>query len=714
MIAVFWFGCSLLLQAATPGLRLVNEGIEIEAGSVGKFVMDFPKLFDESQQKESKLIERQITQDKAELSYEGGSVLELAKTADGKVSVSYKKLAPEVKNLILEMQIPIAFNQGGQWKIGDQTAEFPVQKPDSPHLYQGNADALQITNFEGRSLLLTPPAYSFQQLSDNREWNWPIFFWKSITPTPAHADGMTIGFNLAGDAAKAKPLVDVMGQSTRSEWADKVKDLDELKGDVEKEKEYYASLKELERDEFGGLPGSGEKLGLKATGFFHMEQKGDRWILVNPAGNAFFHLGVCGFNPNDDFTLTKGRETAYEWLPEAKGEFETAFRPGSDASIVSFHLVNQIRKYGQPFDADSFAARMIERLRKWGFNSVGAFTELGFGDAARKQAQFPGVAHLAINSWENVKRIPGIHETFDPFDQPTRDQVEKNLAASLPARANDPLIIGYYIVNEPIYEQIPHIVPSLKGSEHACKRELVAWLQQKYKTIEAFNQAWQLSAASFEALNEEGLAMTTDTAKADAVAFAEVFLDHYLTLVKETFRKYDPNHMLIGSRLQPATISHEWVCRVMGKHVDVMSFNYYTYGLDKAFLRRIYDWTGGRPMFLSEFFWSSPKDSGLTGGREVDSQQQRGLAYRNYVEQAASLGFVTGVEWFTMVDQSVTGRWFSGFDGERANTGLISVVDRPWKDLLTEMKKAHEAVYGVWLDGKPPFTWDDKRFIIKD
>jgi hypothetical protein len=60
-----------------------------------------------------------------------------------------------------------------------------------------------------------------------------------------------------------------------------------------------------------------------------------------------------------------------------------------------------------------------------------------------------------------------------------------------------------------------------------------------------------------------------------------------------------------------------------------MSFNDYLYGLDKNFLRQVHEWTDGKPMMLSEFFWSSPSDSGLTGGREVGSQQERGLAYRN-------------------------------------------------------------------------------------
>jgi hypothetical protein len=131
--------------------------------------------------------------------------------------------------------------------------------------------------------------------------------------------------------------------------------------------------------------------------------------------------------------------------------------------------------------------------------------------------------------------------------------------------------------------------------------------------------------------------------------------------------------------------------------------------VDKDSLKRIHEWTGGLPMILSEFFWSSPRDSGLAGGREVRSQQERGLMYRNYVEQSASLGFVIGIEWFTLVDQSATGRWFSKYSGESANTGLFSVTDRPWKAMLEEMAKTNHEIYDVLLGHRPPFAWDEAK-----
>lgn len=700
-----------LIASLTYGaeIRLGQDGIEIDAASVGKFTLDYPALLDSEQKTAHKLLEKNSTGNTATLKYEGDAQIGITRAEGGKVVLKFTGTPANVKYAQFDMHIPISFNQGGTWRVGDKGGEFPKLKPATPHLFQGNSTTLKITNYEGRNLLLKMPDYSFLQLSDNREWNWPIFHLKAVVPVLPDRPELSVSITSEGTTAGAEraALVDHLGQAARENWPDKVKSLDELKADVKAEAEYYASLKPPQLDPMGGLPGSKEKLGLKATGFFHVEKKGERWLLVNPLGNAFFHLGLCSVNPNEDFTLVKGRENAFEWLPPRDGEFATAYKKDSGATIVSFHLANMIRKYGKPYSNESYTALMVSRMKKWGFNSIGAFS--GADENALRAEQFPRVAHLPINEWEGVPRIHGIHEVFDPFDEKTRAKIQENLAKSLPSRASDPLIIGYFIVNEPIYESIPHMVPALKGS-YACKRRLVQWLEEKYKTIAAFNAAWEADYPSFAALNDAVLNVKSKVATDDVQAFTGVFLEEYFRLVSETFRKYDPNHLLLGSRLMPSTISHEQICRIAGKYLDVMSFNYYTHGIDKEFLRKVYQWTGGLPMILSEFYWASPADSGLAGGREVASQRERGLAYRNYVEQSAALGFVVGIEWFTLIDQAVTGRWFQGFDGERANTGVLAVTDRPWKAMLAEAMKTNYDIYKVWLAERPPFAFDDPRF----
>ncbi|MBV6499113.1 MAG: hypothetical protein CJBNEKGG_01563 [Prosthecobacter sp.] len=686
---------------SAAGLKTTNNGIEVAAGSLGSFVLTYPEF-----EPAHKIIEVKAAEAQANVKYEGGAECVVSAAKD-EVAVSFRGVPADVKSWKMTTLIDIGFGKGGSWRIADQEGVFPAEKAVPPHIASLNGTTFRFRNAQGQSLAFTTPEFAFQQLTDNREWNWAVYHWQFIVPWMP--DRASVKIQVTSDLASVTKLIDPFGQSLKDEFPNKLKSLEELKADLEADKAYYASIKTPALDRFGGMPGSGEALGLKKTGYFHVEPKGGRSWLVDPDGNAFFHLGVCGFAPNDDYTYVKGREGIYEWLPKAGGEFASAFRE-ANPDHFSFYLANVIRKFGAACDYDTHASRMIDRVRRWGFNSIGAFSPVP--PSAHVKADFPYVTHLPVNEWEGVPRIPGAHEVWDPFDAATAAKIAENIAREVPARANDPLLIGWFIVNEPRYDELPRVIPSLDGG-HACKREFVASLKAKYGTVQAFNAAWQAGAGSFEELPDAGLPVTTEAARADVKAFVGTFLETCFTQVEKAFRQHDPNHLLIGSRLQPVTIEDEQLCRIMGRHLDVVSYNYYTFGVDTAALRRYHDWTGGKPMMLSEFFWSSPKDSGLIGGREVRSQQERGLAYRNYVEQAAALGFVVGIEWFTLVDQATTGRWFSQYNGESYNTGLLSVADRPWKEMLAEMMKTNHTIYELLLGKRPPFAWDDERFRVK-
>ncbi|MBB5033989.1 hypothetical protein [Prosthecobacter vanneervenii] len=689
--------------AAAAELQTTGAGIEISAGSLGSFVLTYPE-FDPG----SKQIEVKAAGAGATVRYDSGAECSV-KINQGEIDLAFKGVPSGVKSWKMSVLIDIGFAKGGAWKIADKEGAFPAEKSTPPQFASLNATSFLLKNAQGQSLSFTTPDFAFQQLTDNREWNWAIYNWFFMVPF--NADNPSAKIRVTSDLASVTKLIDSFGQSIKDTFPNKLKSLEELKADVASDKAYYNSIETPRLDRFGGLPGSGDTLGLKKTGFFHVEQKQGKSWLVDPDGNAFFHLGICGFAPSDDYTYVKGREGIYEWLPKAEGEYASAFRAGDGDAHFSFYLANTIRKFGVPYDYETHATRMIERVRKWGFNSIGAFSPTP--DKAHVKADFPYVTSLPINAWEGVPRIPGAHEVWDPYDAGTAQKIAENMARELPAHAGDPLLIGYFIVNEPRYDELPRVIPSLTGGQ-ACKLRLVEALKSKYQTIEAYNVAWQAKAATFDELTGIGLAVATDAAKADVKAFVGEFIETYFAQIEKIFRQHDANHMLIGSRLQPVTINDEQLCRIMGRHLDVVSYNYYTFGVDTAALKRFHEWTGNKPMMLSEFFWASPKDSGLIGGREVSSQQERGLAYRNYVEQSAALGFVIGIEWFTLIDQATTGRWFSKYNGESYNTGLVSVADRPWKDMLAEMMKTNHTIYDLLLGKRPPYAWDDPRFHVQE
>ncbi len=705
---------ALSAQSSSLTTSFDNEGLKLNVKGMGEFTLYYPKLRSGDDSKGVDPVERKFSASHADLKYADGTSLAMDFQQGGDLSLSFDNVPADMKSFQIFLRIGPQYMDGGLWKVASDPAKpFPKEKPPKPFLYQGHATEFSFSDAAGHTLSFSLPAYSYQQLMDSREWNWNIFQWSFLAP--CHKDALKHVIKIKdaqADPGKVQFQYDRFGQTVSKEFPGKIKDEAELKADAQSEAAYYASLKTLELDPYGGLPGSGAKLGLKATGFFHPERKGDRWLLVDPEGNAFFHLGICSFGFNEDYTYVKERQASFEWIPSKTGEYAASWHTAKYWSddVMSFYITNLIKKYGPSFDKDKHIRAMVDRVRSMGFNSIGAFS----GNPVFVEARIPRVSSLPVESWAFAPELPGIRGIFDPFDEGNAAKMDELFAKAAGPVANDPLLIGYFISNEQGFEDIPRAVPQLPG-KHAAKRKLVEMLKETYKgDVAAFNAAWGLDAKGFDSLLDKGIAVSTQKAFEDMRSYTELFLDKYYSLVTSTFRKYDKNHMLIGSRWQPGTANSELLCRVAGKYMDVISVNYYTVGVDKDFIKRIYKWSGEKPQFWSEFFYSSSATSNVGGhGGDMATQKARGEAYRNYVEAAASLGFVVGIEWFTLIDQASSGRWFEKLNGERANSGIFNVADRPYRDLVEGMLATNNRIYEVWLDGKEPFRIDDPRFVVQ-
>ena len=709
-IIVAFVGAVLASSSQAATLTPTDSGISIDAGSFGKFTLSYPAL-DVGGPAPLVPIEKTTANRKASLKYAGDVRIDIDIADDGAISYAFKNPPAGLKTYRMEMLIDFGFSEGGTWQIGSSGAmPFPRIKPARPHLHQGNATTFALTNFEGKRLTFALPPYAYEQLTDNREWNWKIFNWMFVAPFDRSNPRGVVKIHEELKGARRVTIVDRFGQDAAVDFPGKVRSEKELKQDVARDEAYYNALQAPRLDSYGGLPESGARLGLAKTGYFHVQRKQDRWWLVDPEGNACFHLGICGFQPGEDYTYVKGREQIYAWLPPFESEYRPAYHPEPYWShdAFSYYLANVIRKYGR-YDKVELQKRMVNRVRKLGYNAVGAFSEVS---PVYRDLKFPWVATLPLGAWSLGHQIEGLRGLFDPFDPRTAPKMDELFAGSVAAQAREPLLIGYFLDNEQAFEDIPRVIPSLKASSPA-KQRLVQMLERKYQTIAAFNAAWNIEATGFDALQEMGLPVTTRAATADMSEFTGEFIEAYYKLIRDTFQKWDKNHMLIGNRWQPVTANNEQLCRIAGKYCPLLSLNYYTEAVDRAFLERLYRWSGERPFLLSEFYWSAPAGSGLPGGREVKTQRERGLAYRNYVEQSAATGFVVGIEWFTLIDQARTGRWFERYNGENANTGLFNVADRPYKEFLAEARRTNVEIYDVLLERRPPFAWDDPRFQLK-
>jgi hypothetical protein len=193
---------------------------------------------------------------------------------NSKIQLRFSGLTPDVRGYQMKMQVGFGEGPNRKWKIDDTAGEFPTLKAAKPHLFQGNAKNFTLTNFANRSIGFTVPDYSYQQLTDAREWGWSAFFWHFNSPLNKDWKTSTISIS-EGNATDIKKvaLVDPFGQSTQSDWPQKVKSEAELLGDVEAEKTYYAGFAPPKLDQYGGLPGSQKNWALPRRDFFTLKRK---------------------------------------------------------------------------------------------------------------------------------------------------------------------------------------------------------------------------------------------------------------------------------------------------------------------------------------------------------------------------------------------------------------------------------------------------------
>lgn len=502
--------------------------------------------------------------------------------------------------------------------------------------------------------------------------------------------------------AEADMLIDRYGQVKTADFSTKVINDAQLQADVTMDQDYYGSLQApSDFDELGGLKGSKEELQLEAKGFFNIQQANGKPILVSPSGAAYFSLGMNGITNNETFTLLKGQETKFEWVPPYDSEYRGAFQGSPD--VFSFYMANKYKKTGAiPTNAEFFA-EAVDRLRKWGFNSAGAW---GSG-ALSAQNGLPYTLVLPLNSMSKPSEI----KIFDIFAADAEAKIDAAFSASLPALKDDPLLIGYFVDNEYHYEKFFTAVPKLKASTTGIKKRLVQMLQEKYVDIAAFNANWSTNYTSFTDLNEAALYIDTAEADKDIENFFRLYLNTYYSTVKRLFAKYDSNHLLLGDRWLTVPMQNTKVRGILaeeaGKYMDVISINHYAPNLDVTMLDEIYTKSGGKPIMLSEWSYGTAEQglNPIVAGAAAN-EQERAWRYRNYVEQAAALGYIVGTHWFDYVDQAATGRWFEGLTGERYNTGLINVADRPYKIFLDGVMQTHHDIYDVMLGKKEPFNHD--------
>ncbi|MFW6290216.1 MAG: beta-galactosidase [Mariniphaga sp.] len=483
------------------------------------------------------------------------------------------------------------------------------------------------------------------------------------------------------------PVVDELGQWASKDWPGKTTGERDLKNHLKAQ---------LIKAATASFPNNWSKYGgwkekrFNATGFFRTHHDGNRWWLVDPEGYAFVSVGVDCIRSNASGTVS-GQEDLFKTLPPKNDPlYKEAYSKRGEMEMVDFYQANLMRTFGETW-RENWETITSGQIREFRLNTIANWSDM---DYARK-SKIPYVLPLSDFPSTQVK-------LFRDFPDVYADEYAENAvkyAAQLTQYKDDPYLIGYFLRNEPHWAFGAHDIAfemfaSTQASE--SKRRFSQWLSMRYRDTAAFNEAWAMNIKNFEELAEYVFEeYPSEKAKEDFWQFSEVLVKRYVDVPCDEVEKVDPDHLNLGMRY--AWISSGLLYKA-GDRFDVFSIN--GYGNpgppNTAEIARI----SGKPVMIGEFHFGAT-DRGLpaTGIQGALSQEERGKAYRYYLEQGLARPELIGIHYFQWLDQPVFGR----FDGENYNIGFMDICNRPYKELTDAAIKSHSVIYEVANGEKAPF-----------
>ncbi len=519
-------------------------------------------------------------------------------------------------------------------------------------------------------------------------------------PKPTHSRVLLLEkLYVFGDAnAPASPVplpfVDRYGQYKHADWPGKLASENDFKQRHSLEQAAWSETPELpERDRFGGWA-AGPRL--EATGWFRTEKLADKWWLVTPEGTLFLSLGVDCVGTGER-TFTEKREAWFEWLPpkddplfgglyaHVQGAHSMAEPIGGAGATFSFYTANLVRTYGADW-RKSFLDNAYRRLRHWGFNTLGNWSQ---GDVLDR-SPLPFVVPVHIPDVRRIEAATGYWgKMVDVYDVSFQEKVEASVTGMGERYGANPLCIGYFTDNELAWEGVIRGVLA-SDSEQPARQALLQFLQERHENLEGLNRAWSTAFETWEGICKPDT--VNEAAQEDLDAYLYRFALRYFSVIRDALDRHAPNQLYLGCRFSSRPTPVVSACAEIA---DVISFNFYFSTIPEDIYRDDKDL--GKPILIGEFHFGA-LDRGMfhTGLVAVEDQTARAEHFYNYVKSVVTHPAFVGCHWFQYVDEPITGRWF---DGENYNIGFVAVTDTPYSELVQAARKIHGEAYRLRYSG---------------
>ncbi|MHB9056541.1 MAG: CBM96 family carbohydrate-binding protein [Paludibacteraceae bacterium] len=391
----------------------------------------------------------------------------------------------------------------------------------------------------------------------------------------------------------------------------------------------FASNPEDGYDDFTRY-GTYRNLKTEATGFFYVKKIDGRWWLIDPNGNAGINMAVTSFG-------TSNIQTNYDLVRRIGFNGTGNFLTNENQTKTEYNVRN-------------FA--LLSYTRRLNF--------------------FLNYKNVRKNYYTTPTAVQGSLDyllVFDPQFTVYCDQ----LASDAVNYASERELLGWFTDNELNFnqDQLQNLVKDLPAGDPS-RNEVLAFAVSK-----GFTENQVINGTVSNELKEE---------------FAAYLADHYYKTVSEAIRKYDPNHLILGSRLHGRPRAIHGVVAASQKYMDVTSVNFYDrFSPDEQIADQT--WTNDKPAIVTEFYIkdinnSNSEQSGA--GWYVNSQSDRGKFYQNTCLELLKNKSFIGWQYFRFSD-----------DADGSNKGIVDIGNNEYTEMTAYMDELNKQVYRIidYYDG---------------
>ena len=438
-------------------------------------------------------------------------------------------------------------------------------------------------------------------------------------------------------------------------------------------------------DAYGGALG-GERQ--EATGYYYTKKIGDRWWIVDPAGNLCHIHGTTHLKYAYTNTSVVETEAAMRVFGSLEKWAIAATRwVVDDLGINAAYVVSpQIHSVEQPIPVMS--------------------------DMGGVQGYATAKGGVLDNNGGFALFVGGAMPVFDP-DFVTHVDGKAKAAAETNKDRN--YIFGYFSDNEiNVSDTMLTSYLTLDYTNPLCVYSYVcAW-------------TWYCNITGETSPRVEDIAKHSERLGVDLFDLFKGFVyDRYYCVCKTTLEKYDPNRLYMGNRqlVSKGGDKWEWVMRVTGYWCDIMTINYYSEweipstreGIGRPSLEQLGKWLG-IPFIVTEFYakgndalnpLGQPVDNHGGAGWIVETQTDRGYFYQNFTLKLLQCKECVGWMQFQFIDNDPTDTQASAGATQNSNKGMVNWNHdyEVYRDYTDQIALINKNVYSLieYFDGADYF-----------